>query len=76
MITYFAGQVFDPNENEVSRTSFVADYLRGDASLLISDLSLSDTGEYTCKVKNGGKYHWSTVNLLVLGEFEELHKYM
>ena len=40
----------------------------GDASLMISDLSLSDSGEYSCKVKNGGKYHWNTVNLIVLGE--------
>ncbi|XP_028840638.1 CXADR-like membrane protein [Denticeps clupeoides] len=66
VITYFAGQVFDPNEEDAGRVSFAADYLRGDASLLISDLSLTDTGEYTCKVKNGGKYHWSTVNLIVL----------
>ncbi|KAG7484498.1 hypothetical protein MATL_G00050010 [Megalops atlanticus] len=66
VITYFAGKVFDPNEHEPGRLSFAGDYLKGDASLLISDLMLTDTGEYTCKVKTGGKYHWSTVNLIVL----------
>ncbi|XP_030648061.1 CXADR-like membrane protein [Chanos chanos] len=66
VITYFAGRVYDPNESERGRLSFAADYLKGDASLLISDLSLADSGEYSCKVKNGGKYEWSTVKLIVL----------
>ena len=69
MITYFAGRVYDPNEAEAGRLSLAGDYLKGDASLLISDLTLSDSGEYSCKVKNGGKYHWITVNLIVLGKF-------
>ncbi|XP_048857506.1 CXADR-like membrane protein [Brienomyrus brachyistius] len=66
VITYFAGKVYDPSENEQGRWSFAGDYMKGDASLLIGDLALSDTGEYTCKVKNGGKYYWSTVSLNVL----------
>ncbi|XP_029546467.1 CXADR-like membrane protein isoform X1 [Salmo trutta] len=66
VITYFAGRVYDPNEAEAGRLSLAGDYLKGDASLLISDLTLSDSGEYSCKVKNGGKYHWITVNLIVL----------
>ncbi len=53
---------------EASRLSFAGEYLGGDASLLISDLLLTDSGEYYCKVKTGGKYHWSQVNLIVLGE--------
>ncbi|XP_071025497.1 CXADR-like membrane protein [Oncorhynchus clarkii lewisi] len=65
VITYFAGRVYDPNEAEAGRLSLAGDYLKGDASLLISDLSLGDSGEYTCKVKNGGKYQWSTINLIV-----------
>ncbi|XP_026871218.1 CXADR-like membrane protein isoform X2 [Electrophorus electricus] len=66
VITYFAGRIYDPNEGEPSRLSLAGDYLKGDASLMISDLSLGDSGEYSCKVKNGGKYHWNTVNLIVL----------
>lgn len=65
IITFFGGQVYT-NEAESSRLSFAGDYLSGDASLLISDLLLSDSGEYYCKVKTGGKYHWSQVNLIVL----------
>lgn len=67
IITFFGGQVYTEGTGaEASRLSFAGDYLSGDASLLISDLQLSDTGEYYCKVKTGGKYHWSQVNLIVL----------
>ncbi|XP_056591771.1 CXADR-like membrane protein [Triplophysa dalaica] len=66
LITYFAGRIYDPNESEAGRLSLTGDYLKGDASLMISDLLLTDSGEYICKVKNGGKYHWNTVNLIVL----------
>ncbi|XP_061074066.1 CXADR-like membrane protein isoform X2 [Conger conger] len=66
VITYFGGKVYDPNGNPDSRLSFAGDFLRGDASLLIGDLLLTDSGEYSCKVKAGGKYHWSTVVLIVL----------
>lgn len=55
-------------DTEPNHLSFAGEYLGGDASLLISDLLLSDTGEYYCKVKSGGKYHWSQVNLIVLGK--------
>lgn len=66
VITYFAGRVFDPNEEERGRVAFAGEYLKGDASLLISDLSLIDSGEYSCKVKTGAQYHWSTISLIVL----------
>ncbi|XP_037605490.1 CXADR-like membrane protein [Sebastes umbrosus] len=66
VITFFAGRVFDPNEAERSRVAFAGEYLKGDATLLISDLSLTDSGEYSCKVKTGAQYHWSTINLIVL----------
>ncbi|KAJ8400394.1 hypothetical protein AAFF_G00397770 [Aldrovandia affinis] len=66
VITYFGGSVYALNEDQLRRMSFTGDYLKGDASLLIGDLVLSDTGEYICKVKTGGKYHWSNVNLTVL----------
>ncbi|XP_062860983.1 CXADR-like membrane protein [Trichomycterus rosablanca] len=65
IITFFNNEVYI-SDNAASRLSFAGDYLNGDASLLISDLQLSDSGEYHCKVKTGGKYLWSQVNLLVL----------
>uniref|UniRef100_A0A667XTY0 Ig-like domain-containing protein n=1 Tax=Myripristis murdjan TaxID=586833 RepID=A0A667XTY0_9TELE len=68
IITFFGGQVYtnEVTGSEASRLSFAGEYLNGDASLLISDLLLTDSGEYYCKVKTGGKYHWSQVNLIVL----------
>uniref|UniRef100_A0AAX7T4Q3 Ig-like domain-containing protein n=1 Tax=Astatotilapia calliptera TaxID=8154 RepID=A0AAX7T4Q3_ASTCA len=66
VITYFSGRVFDPNEGQRGRVAFAGEYLKGDASLLISDLSLTDSGEYSCKVKTGPRYHWSTISLTVL----------
>ncbi|XP_067103010.1 CXADR-like membrane protein [Osmerus mordax] len=67
IITFFGGQVYT-NEvmGDASRLAFAGDYLNGDASLLIGDLLLTDSGEYHCKVKTGGKYHWGQVNLIVL----------
>ncbi|KAI4882484.1 hypothetical protein NFI96_015501, partial [Prochilodus magdalenae] len=67
IITFFNNEVYT-NVVPASRLSFAGDYLNGDASLLISELQLSDSGEYHCKVKTGGKYHWSQVNLIVLGK--------
>ncbi|XP_062870583.1 CXADR-like membrane protein [Trichomycterus rosablanca] len=64
LITYFAGRIF--NLSNAERLALAGDYLKGDASLMISDLSLSDSGEYSCKVKNGGNYLWNTVSLIVL----------
>ncbi|XP_075905919.1 CXADR-like membrane protein isoform X1 [Nelusetta ayraudi] len=66
IITFFNGQVYSTDGNDASRLSFAGEYLGGDASLLISDLLQSDSGEYSCKVKTGGRYHWSQVNLIVL----------
>ncbi|GAA6099928.1 CXADR-like membrane protein isoform X1 [Tachysurus ichikawai] len=67
IITFFNNEVYT-NDNQAGRLSFAADYLNGDASLLINDLQLSDSGEYHCKVKTGGKYLWTQVNLVVLGK--------
>lgn len=74
VITYFAGRVFDPNEAERGRVAFAGEYLKGDASLMISDLSLTDSGEYSCKVKTGAQYHWSTIRLIVLGRWQTAHR--
>lgn len=75
IITFFGGKVYinEATSIEASRLSFAGEYLGGDASLLISDLLLTDSGEYSCKVKTGGKYHWSQVNLIVLGERSQTH---
>lgn len=73
IITFFVGQVYSTDGREPSRLSFAGDYLSGDASLLISDLLQSDSGEYSCKVKTGGRYHWCQVNLIVLGEGGRTH---
>ncbi|TSK38371.1 CXADR-like membrane protein [Bagarius yarrelli] len=70
IITFFNNEVYT-NDNQASRLSFAGDYLNGDASLLINDLQLSDSGEYHCKVKTGGKYLWTQVNLVVLGHLLE-----
>uniref|UniRef100_A0A8B9RK20 Ig-like domain-containing protein n=1 Tax=Astyanax mexicanus TaxID=7994 RepID=A0A8B9RK20_ASTMX len=67
IITFFNNEVYT-NDVPASRLSFAGDYLNGDASLLINELQLSDSGEYHCKVKTGGKYHWTQVNLIVLGK--------
>ncbi|MEQ2276926.1 hypothetical protein XENORESO_014830, partial [Xenotaenia resolanae] len=74
IITFFGGQVYtnEATGSDASRLSFAGEYLGGDASLLISDLLLTDSGEYYCKVKTGGKYHWSQVNLIVLGVFSDI----
>lgn len=72
IITYFAGRVIDPNEAERGRVAFAGEFLKGDVSLLIRDLSLIDSGEYSCKVKKGVQYHWSTIHLIVLGK-EKTH---
>uniref|UniRef100_A0A3B4ZJZ8 CXADR-like membrane protein n=1 Tax=Stegastes partitus TaxID=144197 RepID=A0A3B4ZJZ8_9TELE len=66
VITYFAGRVFDPNEAGRGRVAFAGDFLKGDASLWITDLTMTDSGEYSCKVKYGAQYHWSTISLIVL----------
>lgn len=75
IITFFGGQVYtnEATGGEANRLSFAGEYLDGDASLLISDLLLTDSGEYNCKVKSGGKYQWSQVNLIVLGECCQTH---
>ncbi|XP_015193038.1 CXADR-like membrane protein isoform X2 [Lepisosteus oculatus] len=67
VITYSGSSVYDDlHESLKGRVAFAADYLKGDASLRIADLLLADSGLYTCKVKNGGHYKWSNINLTVL----------
>lgn len=72
IITFSGDRVYtEAMGSEASRLSFAGEYLSGDASLLISDLLLTDSGEYSCKVKSGGKITWNRVNLIVLGEHRQ-----
>ncbi|XP_041098364.1 CXADR-like membrane protein, partial [Polyodon spathula] len=67
VISYTGGLVYDNfNDNQKGRVSFASDYLTGDASLRISALKIRDSGQYTCKVKNGGQYFWNPISLIVL----------
>ncbi|MGH0174132.1 UNVERIFIED_CONTAM: hypothetical protein FKN15_067502 [Acipenser sinensis] len=69
VISYTGGLVYDNfNDNQKGRVSFASDYLTGDASLRISALKIRDSGQYTCKVKNGGQYFWNPISLIVLGK--------
>ncbi|XP_067910007.1 CXADR-like membrane protein [Heterodontus francisci] len=68
VITYSLGKVYENISPKMrGRISFAADQLMGDASIKISSLRSTDSGLYTCKVKNGGDYDWKTaINLVVL----------
>uniref|UniRef100_UPI00398F0306 CXADR-like membrane protein n=1 Tax=Pristiophorus japonicus TaxID=55135 RepID=UPI00398F0306 len=67
VITYSLGSVYENiSTKQRGRISFAADYLMGDASIKISSLRSTDSGLYTCKVKNAGVYDWETINLIVL----------
>ncbi|XP_038609881.1 CXADR-like membrane protein isoform X3 [Tachyglossus aculeatus] len=67
VISFSSGKVYDDlNEDQQGRVDFAANYLAGDASLKITSLKPSDESEYTCKVKNAGRYHWNYITLKVL----------
>ncbi|XP_055516756.1 CXADR-like membrane protein isoform X2 [Leucoraja erinacea] len=68
VITYSSGYVYENvSAKQRGRISFAADYLMGDASIKISSLQATDSGLYTCKVKNAGEYDLkSAINLVVL----------
>ncbi|XP_078387984.1 CXADR-like membrane protein isoform X1 [Cetorhinus maximus] len=68
VITYSLGSVYENVSAKLrGRISFAANYLMGDASIKISSLRSTDSGLYTCKVKNEGQYDLKTaINLVVL----------
>ncbi|XP_066221403.1 CXADR-like membrane protein [Saccopteryx leptura] len=67
VITYSSHHVYNNlTEEHKGRVAFASNFLAGDASLQIEPLKPSDEGQYTCKVKNSGRYVWSHVVLKVL----------
>uniref|UniRef100_A0ACB8EXX1 Uncharacterized protein n=2 Tax=Sphaerodactylus townsendi TaxID=933632 RepID=A0ACB8EXX1_9SAUR len=67
VITYAGGNIYTfLTEEQKGRVSFASNFQAGDASLEISFLQPSDTGLYTCKVKNAGQYEWTRITLKVL----------
>ncbi|XP_072342764.1 CXADR-like membrane protein [Scyliorhinus torazame] len=68
VIAYSSGAVYQNLSAKLrGRISFAADYLLGSASIKISSLRSTDSGLYTCKVKNEGIYDLKTaINLVVL----------
>ncbi|XP_078054985.1 CXADR-like membrane protein isoform X1 [Mustelus asterias] len=68
VITYSSGAVYQNVSAKLGgRITFAANFLMGDASIKISSLHSTDSGLYTCKVKNAGIYDLKTaINLVVL----------
>ncbi|XP_073922613.1 CXADR-like membrane protein isoform X3 [Castor canadensis] len=67
VITYSSRHVYNNlTEEQNGRVAFASNFLAGDASLQIEPLKPSDEGQYTCKVKNSGRYVWNYVILKVL----------
>lgn len=52
------------------RLTFIGDPMQGDASISFSDVRLSDTGTYQCKVKKAPGVDMRKVTLVVMGEEE------
>lgn len=69
VITYSSRHVYNNlTEEQNGQAAFASNFLAGDASLQIEPLKPSDEGQYTCKVKNSGRYVWNYVILKVLGK--------
>ncbi|XP_059813299.1 CXADR-like membrane protein [Hypanus sabinus] len=68
VITYSLGSVYENiSANQIGRISFAGKYKMGDASIKISSLQQTDSGLYTCKVKNAGEYDLKpAISLVVL----------
>lgn len=69
ILSYSGGQTVhygDPSLSE--RLSFTGDPKQGDASVTISDVKISDTATYQCKVKKTPGVDMRKVTLVVMGE--------
>lgn len=73
ILSYTGGQTHyyaDPGLSK--RLKFIADPKQGDASISLSDVRLSDTATYQCKVKKAPGVDMRKVTLVVMGEDEFL----
>lgn len=69
ILSYSGGQQYQLGSPELmSRLKFVADPSRGDASISITGLQVSDTSTYQCKVKKPPGIDSRKVTLVVLGK--------
>uniref|UniRef100_A0A8C4Q2C4 Ig-like domain-containing protein n=1 Tax=Eptatretus burgeri TaxID=7764 RepID=A0A8C4Q2C4_EPTBU len=65
VITYSDRQVFSEGEMYTDRVSFIGDVTRGNASMKITNVMLSDSATYDCKVKSSRKVDRGLVFLTV-----------
>uniref|UniRef100_UPI00358E19C6 coxsackievirus and adenovirus receptor-like n=1 Tax=Myxine glutinosa TaxID=7769 RepID=UPI00358E19C6 len=65
VITYSDRQIFSEGKMYADRVSFIGDVTRGNASMKITNLLLSDSATYDCKVKSSRKVDRGLVFLAV-----------
>lgn len=71
ILSYTGGQIHYYGDSSLSkRLKFVADPKLGDASISLSDVKLSDTATYQCKVKKAPGVDMRKVTLVVMGKDE------
>lgn len=68
ILSYSGGQTHHFDTSLTKRLAFIADPKLGDASISISDVRLSDTATYQCKVKKMPGVDMRKVTLVVMGE--------
>ncbi|XP_051923539.1 V-set and immunoglobulin domain-containing protein 8b isoform X1 [Hippocampus zosterae] len=66
ILAYTEGRIHNYDPSLSGRLSFVGDPKRGDASISITDLRLSDTATYLCKVKKAPGVDMRKVTLVVM----------
>lgn len=71
ILSHTGGKMHHYGDYGVSkRLTFIGDPMQGDASISFSDVRLSDTGTYQCKVKKAPGVDMRKVTLVVMGEEE------
>ncbi|XP_040899173.1 V-set and immunoglobulin domain-containing protein 8b [Toxotes jaculatrix] len=67
ILSYAGGQTHHYGDSGLSkRLSFIGNPMQGDASISVSDVRLSDTGTYQCKVKKAPGVDMRKVTLVVM----------
>lgn len=73
ILSFTGGLMHQYGDSSLSkRFNFIGDPKQGDASISVSDLRLSDTATYQCKVKKAPGVDTRKVTLVVMGEEEFL----